>query len=420
MSDVKVSPAIIAICFIIVFYNLLLIFIYIKNKQKNYLKYFNIFFCISIFLNNIIRAIRNDGTLEENNFWCKFQAILLTISDKLIICLINNYSLIFYFGVLKTSFYTNNQKKICVVLVIISLLISIILAIIFVNIGGYGYLNEFCYVNTSDNLKITLDSIITGILFILSLFCLICTLLQLIKMKNRITNSKANYLAVNIKYHIIRFGLYIIANIVLFTFILLIINDKLPWGSFLKDLIYILLYLIVEILYTLNKTILEEIKRLFTCKKNDIFEDSKKNEKEFEIKNIKEKENSLINENDMDGNNNIIMNAIDDNENININRIFDKKVKIKFKTMTGFEIFLDIELDKTVEEIIKLFLESINSLNFFGDEDIGFLCQAKLLNHHLKEKIGNVTPSIENDDVILVVDAQDKLNIASIPLLNNF
>ena len=56
----------------------------------------------------------------------------------------------------------------------------------------------------------------------------------------------------SIKFHIFRFCFDICINILLFVYILLIINKALPFDSFVKDLIYILLCLIIEMFFTIN------------------------------------------------------------------------------------------------------------------------------------------------------------------------
>ena len=87
------------------------VFIYVKSKFNSYPYYFNIFFCVTISLNNIIRLItseRNEN--EEPSAICKVQAIFLTFSDKLILTYVCSYSVINYLGMTKTEFYKRSEK----------------------------------------------------------------------------------------------------------------------------------------------------------------------------------------------------------------------------------------------------------------------------------------------------------------------
>ena len=254
------------ICGLIVLFNIFLIFIYIKSKFNSYPYYFNIFFCVTISLNNIIRLITSDRKHDEEvSAICKVQAIFLTFSAKLILACVCSYSVINYIGMIKTEFYKSSEKLIYIVLAIVSLLISIISTIIFIS-QGYSSHSEFCYADTSNNVKKIADSIITGILFGVSLLCLVILIANVIKLKNTI-ESEAPERTSNIGYHICRFSFDIIINIALFIYIFLIINKTLSWGSIAKDIIYIILCLIIEVFFTVNKEFIKETKRILTCQK---------------------------------------------------------------------------------------------------------------------------------------------------------
>ena len=270
----QTNPFLYVICVLIVLFNIFLIIIYCKSKFNSYPYYFNVFFCVTISLNNIIRLItseRNEN--EEPSSICKVQAIFLTFSDKLILTCVCSYSVINYLGMTKTEFYKRSEKIIFIVLGIFNILISIISTIIFAN-QGYSSHSEFCYVKTSDNVKKISDSIITGILFGISLLCLIILMINIIKLKNKIEQESPERSS-NIRYHICRFCFDIIINIILFVYILLIINKVFSSSSnndssasYVKDLVYILLCLIIEVFFTVNKEFFKESKRILTCKKN--------------------------------------------------------------------------------------------------------------------------------------------------------
>ena len=254
------------ICGLIVLFNIFLIFIYIKSKFNSYPYYFNIFFCVTISLNNIIILITSDRKHDEEvSAICKVQAIFLTFSDKLILACVCSYSFINYLGMTRTEFYKNKEKVIFIVLAVISILISIISTIIFIS-QGYSTHSHFCYADTSNSVKKISDSIITGILFGVSLLCLIILMVNIIKLKNTL-ESESSGRSSNIGYHLCRFSFDIIINIALFIYIFLIINKTLSWGSIAKDIIYIILCLIIEVFFTVNKEFIKETKRILTCQK---------------------------------------------------------------------------------------------------------------------------------------------------------
>ena len=70
----------------------------------------------------------------------------------------------------------------------------------------------------------------------------------------------------NMTYHICRFCFDIFINIILFVFVILLINKVLP-DNIGKDLIYIIICLIIEVFFTVNKEFIKETKRIITCQK---------------------------------------------------------------------------------------------------------------------------------------------------------
>lgn len=266
------SPVLIIICCLIVIFNAFLIFIYIKSKFNSFPYYYNIFFCVVISLNNIIRLIHRN-TEDEITTMCKIQAVFLTLFDKLILAFVCSYSIINYLGMCRLEFYRDYEKIIYIVLGIFSLLISIISTVIFIS-EGYSHHSEYCYADTSNNVKKIADSIITSILFVVSLLTLIITIINVIKLKNKMNESNSPDRSSNITYHIFRFSFDICINIILFIYILLIINKQLPFENFWKDLIYIILCLIIEIFYTVNSGFIKEAKRIITCQKINITEEN--------------------------------------------------------------------------------------------------------------------------------------------------
>ena len=262
----------IVISTIITIIALFLIFIYIKSKNfrtKFYNFLFNIIFTSSIALNNIIRLIpASDTSQVEASGACKFQAFILTVLDKLMMILITDYSIISFLGMFKFEYYSANTKWLFIILVSISSLLSIILAIIFINIDVIDPKDEFCYVNTRNNVKISVDSVVTGLLFLINLFCLVRILFKLYKLKKEenISNEKGKG---SFRLHFIRFSVNLTIIIILFIFLLLLITKNLSFLDIGKDIVYIILCLIVGLFFTINTELLKEIKNTLKCSNNE-------------------------------------------------------------------------------------------------------------------------------------------------------
>ena len=99
-----------------------------------------------ILVDNIIRIIplalyENDNL---NDFLKNAQAFLLIFFDKFFLIILTNQIVIQYFGIMQTNFYFNNEKKIFIFGTILSAIISIALAWIFI-IGGYEYKKDKLY-----------------------------------------------------------------------------------------------------------------------------------------------------------------------------------------------------------------------------------------------------------------------------------
>ena len=65
----------------------------------------------------------------------------------------------------------------------------------------------------------------------------------------------------------------------------------------------------------------------------------------------------------------------------------------------------------TVSEMIKKYFESYNRPDLFGDQDVRFLFNAKLLIHDSKDPISNYINKnyASNSNIIVVDDLNDKL-----------
>ena len=134
-----------------------------------------------ILLDNIIRMI--PLALIENGDDYKFlnysQAFLLVFFDKFFLIILTNQIVIQYFGIMHTNFYFNNEKKIFIFGTILSAIISIALAFVFI-IDGYEYKKDKLYYYGRNDLgyKKVIDTVYYSILLVVNVFCLIIIIIN--------------------------------------------------------------------------------------------------------------------------------------------------------------------------------------------------------------------------------------------------
>ena len=254
---------------IMVVFGLIISLIYYKSKIfHSYPYYFNIFYITTVLLNNIIRLPpkREEENEYDTSLICYIQGISLTVLDKLMLCEITSYSVVYFLGIFFNEFYTKYQMLIFLFLSEFGFILSLVLATIF-SVKPMSVGSEFCYVKTRDDTKIIVDTTVTSILGLISIFCTIMLLIHLIKLKKE---SNKNNQTKSIKNHIIRFSFNLILNIIMFTYIILIINKKLNEilnddYYLYKDMFYLIISFISVIFFTVNMEVLKETKRMITC-----------------------------------------------------------------------------------------------------------------------------------------------------------
>ena len=260
-------PVLITISALISIVALFLIIIYLINRKfRSYPYYFNIIFILVIAIDNIIRLIHT----EDKSGLCKFQAFTLTLFDKLMLILMTIYSIFAYLENFQNFFYKPNEKIIFIVSTAGSLIISLIFTIIFFFIGTSDE-GEFCYVDNKSNIKRILDTIITSILLILSLFCLINLLINIKQINQERENEPENeHGKAQVDFYLLRFIGAIIINLLTFGFVIIVLINRLViFGGFVKDLIYILLSLAVELFFTIKIELINEVKKMVACNKGE-------------------------------------------------------------------------------------------------------------------------------------------------------
>jgi len=245
-----------------------LIIIYSVNKHfRSYPFFFNIIITLSIAFDNIIRLIPiDDKGSEDISILCQIQAFALTFFDKLMLTLMTVFLIISYLGIFKQDFYKKNEKLLFIILLIFSLIICTTCTIIF-SFPKINNKSEFCYVETENIVKKWVDSIVTGLLFIISLFCIIKILSRIIVLRNenKVMGREDSY-----NHHLVRFTIGLFIYLITFIYVLLIINKLLKFlDSYVRDLIYILIGLAVELFFTINTELIRYIKKIFSCEKDN-------------------------------------------------------------------------------------------------------------------------------------------------------
>ena len=265
------DPALIVVSVLIAVAGILIMIIYAKSKIfHSYPYYFNIFYILTVMLNNLIRLL--PGREDENEFktstGCYIQGIILAALDKLMLTQIASYSVIYYLGSFHSEVFERNKLLIFYLLSQIGFAISMILATVF-SFKGMSVNSQYCYVRTRDNTKYIIDTTYTTLLWAISVFCTLRLLINLVKIKKEVAvyNRKAE----SISYHTCRFSFNLVFIILMYLYVDLIINKQLGWMiNWLKDFIYIFLSFVGEVFFTINSEVWKETKRILTCKQAEI------------------------------------------------------------------------------------------------------------------------------------------------------
>ena len=245
-----------------IFIILIAIFIftlYIKDKLFHTVPCYNMMtISLLLFFDNILRLIPSEGS----EVFQYIQAFILIFFDKLLLCVLTVQAIIYYLGVIKTTLYYAKEKLIYIISLIASVVISIILASIYIS---YGKVSYGIYSYSSDSpLKRVIDPTFIGILIFVNFFCIIILLVYISGKKREA--SKGQIEDLDYGHHFIRILLMFFVNMLTFIEQYLIIYDVLDGLPIDIDLLYLLTCLIIDLFYTINKTIYEETLKLFCHK----------------------------------------------------------------------------------------------------------------------------------------------------------
>ena len=247
---------------LIILISIYVLFLYIKSEQfHSYSCAYIVILSISILVDNILRVIPI-GRQDHINALSYIQAFILTSLDKYILLALTMQVFIIYLGIMKTNFYYAHKKAIFYISFFSGLGLSFLIGGLFLMNGltCYGLYN---YVDDLGN-KGTFDTIFNSIFLGLNTFFCIIIILNICIRKEEIEKEMLN--ENDYEHDLNRMIIIFITNTLFYVESFLIIYDKLPVPDNYIDLVYIITCLIINLIYTINKVVIKETKKIF-CKK---------------------------------------------------------------------------------------------------------------------------------------------------------
>ena len=241
--------------------------IYIKCKGlHNYPCYNKLTINLILLVDNILRIIPI-GLIEEgeHQFLKNAQGFLLIFLDKFFLIILTNQIVIQYFGIMHTNFYFHNEKKIFAYGTILSAIISISLAGVFISDGVIHKEDKlYCYGNNDVFYKKIIDTVYDGVLLFINVLCLIVIIINssIYTKKAKISGLENTYYEHNFTQALIKF----VVNALTYVISFLIIYRCLS-GTGMSDFTYLMNCIIVDVVYCFNKAVIREICKLFCHKK---------------------------------------------------------------------------------------------------------------------------------------------------------
>ena len=242
---------------------LYVIFIYIKSKEfHSYSCAYIIILNISILIDNIFRIIPV-GDDKTKYKWLQFiQAFILASLDKYILLDLTLQVFIIYLGIMKTDFYYKHKKAIFYITFFTSMGLSFLMGGLFLlgNVTDYGL-----YWYTKDNsIKKIFDNIFNSVFLTLNTFFCIIVIINICIRKEEIEKGMLN--ENDYEHDLNRMIIIFITNTLIYVESFIIIHDVINIKGVYIDLIYLVSCLIVTLIYSINKFVINETKKIF-CKK---------------------------------------------------------------------------------------------------------------------------------------------------------
>ena len=242
---------------------LYVIFIYITSKEfHSYLCAYIIILNISILIDSIFRIIPV-GDDKTKYKWLQFiQAFILASLDKYILLDLILQVFIIYLGIMKTDFYYKHKKAIFYITFFTSMGLSFLMGGLFLlgDVTDYGL-----YWYTKDNsIKKIFDNIFNSVFLTLNTFFCIIVIINICIRKEEIEKGMLN--ENDYEHDLNRMIIIFITNTLIYVESFIIIHDVINIKGVYIDLIYLVSCLIVTLIYSINKFVINETKKIF-CKK---------------------------------------------------------------------------------------------------------------------------------------------------------
>lgn len=264
-----------------------LAFLYIKSKEFHTYSCYNIIIMsFVVFMGGILNIF---APKDNDNDTAKFFfGLFKDIFNKLIMAILTMQVIILYIGIIKTELYYSKEKLIFIIGIVACLGVSVVIGILFnsvkfYNNNYYDYLddlNQFKNLTNTDNEELNEEvkkelnrrfySIIIielgfcGVIFVINVFCIAVVISYISKKNKEAQEGKIEDLGY--KKQLIRFVfiflLNIIAIVISCTFLIFDVFDNVTNQS-----IYLGACLIIDICYSINKTVYNETLKIF-CKCN--------------------------------------------------------------------------------------------------------------------------------------------------------
>ena len=259
--NISIPTIILNVVFILV--AIYIFILYVKDKNFHTVPCYNmIIITLLLFLDNVLRII----PVGSNDIMQYIQAFILVFFDKVLLNILTIQAIIYYLGVIKTQIYYANEKVIYITSFVINLIIGIILASIYIIANGKTKYGIYWYCGDSiTNLKKIIDSTFIGILIAINFFCILILLIYISGKKRKASRGEIEDLGYC--HHFTRVLLMFFVNMLTFIEQYFIIYDVFDYNVVNVDLVYLSTCLIIDLFYTLNKTIYDETCVIF-CHKN--------------------------------------------------------------------------------------------------------------------------------------------------------
>ena len=259
--NISIPTIILNVVFILV--AIYIFILYVKDKNFHTVPCYNmIIITLLLFLDNVLRII----PVGSNDIMQYIQAFILVFFDKVLLNILTIQAIIYYLGVIKTQIYYANEKVIYITSFVINLIIGIILASIYIIVNGKTKYGIYWYCGDSiTNLKKIIDSTFIGILIAINFFCILILLIYISGKKRKASRGEIEDLGYC--HHFTRVLLMFFVNMLTFIEQYFIIYDVFDYNVVNVDLVYLSTCLIIDLFYTLNKTIYDETCVIF-CHKN--------------------------------------------------------------------------------------------------------------------------------------------------------